>query len=116
MSRAVLDSPLCSVSASGLKRLLVGEDPIAIGRLYDKMYKHTQTYGRRGAAMHVISGVGIALGDILGKVAGLPVHQLPAAPASSGTRSTRAIWRRPSPRPRPWSSRGSGTRPTATGR
>lgn len=76
MRRAVLDSPLCSVSASGLKRLLVGEDPIAIGRLYDKMYKHAQTYGRRGAAMHVISGVDIALWDILGKVADLPVHPL----------------------------------------
>lgn len=76
VSRAVLESPLCSVSASGLKRLLIGEDPLAIGRLWDKMYKHSQTYGRRGAAMHAISGIDLALWDILGKVAGLPVHQL----------------------------------------
>jgi L-alanine-DL-glutamate epimerase-like enolase superfamily enzyme len=76
VSRAVLDSPLCSVSASGLKRLLIGEDPLAINRLWDKMYKHSQTYGRRGAALHVISGIDIALWDILGKVAGQPIHRL----------------------------------------
>lgn len=76
VSKAVLDSPLCSVSASGLARLLIGEDPLAINRLWDKMYKHSQTYGRRGAAMHVISGIDIALWDILGKVAGQPVHRL----------------------------------------
>jgi L-alanine-DL-glutamate epimerase-like enolase superfamily enzyme len=84
VSKAVLDSPLCSVSASGLKRLLVGEDPLAINRLWDKMYKHTQSYGRRGAAMHVISGIDIALWDILGQVAGQPIHAL-----LGGARKTR---------------------------
>ena len=76
VSQAVLESPLCSVSASGLKRLLIGENPLHINRLYDKLYKHTQTYGRRGAVMHVISGIDIALWDILGKVTGQPIHQL----------------------------------------
>ncbi len=75
-NKAILDAPLCSVSADGLRSLLVGEDPRDIGRLWDKMYRHTQTYGRRGLAMHTISGVDIALWDILGKVAGLPVHRL----------------------------------------
>jgi L-rhamnonate dehydratase len=84
VSKAVLDSPLCSVSASGLKRLLVGENPLAINRLWDRMYKHSQTCGRRGAAIHVISGIDMALWDILGKVAGQPVHQL-----LGGARKTR---------------------------
>ena len=84
VSRAVLDSPLCSVSASGLKRLLIGEDPLAINRLWDKLYKHSQTYGRRGAVMHVISGIDIALWDILGKVTSQPIHQL-----LGGARKTR---------------------------
>ncbi len=76
VSKAILDAPLCSVSAEGLRSLLIGEDPRDIGRLWDKMYRHTQTYGRRGIAMHTISGIDIALWDILGKVAGLPLHRL----------------------------------------
>jgi L-rhamnonate dehydratase len=84
VSKAVLDSPLCSVSASGLARLLIGENPLHINRLYDKLYRHSQTYGRRGAVMHVISGIDIALWDILGKVTGQPIHQL-----LGGARKTR---------------------------
>ena len=76
VSKAILDAPLCSVSAEGLRSLLIGEDPREIGRLWDKMYRHTQTYGRRGIAMHTISGVDIALWDILGQAAGVPVHRL----------------------------------------
>jgi L-rhamnonate dehydratase len=75
-AKAILDAPLFSVSASGMKRLLVGEDPRDINRLYDRLYHKTQTYGRRGLAMHVLSGIDIALWDILGKAAGLPVHRL----------------------------------------
>ncbi len=76
VNKAVLDAPLCSVSAEGLRSLLIGENPLHIGRLWDKMNKHTQTYGRRGVVMHVISGIDLALWDILGKAAGMPVHQL----------------------------------------
>ena len=76
VSKAVIDAPLCSVSANGLRNLLIGEDPRDIGRLWDKMYRHTATYGRRGALMHAISGIDIALWDILGQAAGLPVHRL----------------------------------------
>ena len=83
VNKAVLDAPLCSISAQGLRGLLLGEDPRDIGRLWDRMDRHTQTYGRRGVAMHVISGIDIALWDILGKVAGLPVHRL-----LGGTRRT----------------------------
>lgn len=76
VNKAVLDSPVCSISAQGLRGLLLGEDPRDIGRLWDKMDRHTQTYGRRGVAMHVISGIDLALWDILGKATGQPVHRL----------------------------------------
>ena len=76
VSKAILDAPMSSVSSEGLRSLLVGEDPRDIGRLWDKMYRHTQGYGRRGVAMHTISGVDIALWDILGKASGLPLHRL----------------------------------------
>jgi L-alanine-DL-glutamate epimerase-like enolase superfamily enzyme len=87
VSKAVLDAPLCSISAEGLRSLLIGEDPRDIGRLFDKMYRHTQTYGRRGALMHALSGIDIALWDILGKVAGLPIHRLLGGPRRNELRA-----------------------------
>jgi L-alanine-DL-glutamate epimerase-like enolase superfamily enzyme len=59
-----------------LKPLLVGEDPLHIERLWQKMFQCTRLHGRRGIVMHAISGIDIALWDIVGKVAGLPLYRL----------------------------------------
>jgi L-rhamnonate dehydratase len=75
-AKAVIEAPLMSVSASGMGRLLVGEDPRDINRLWDKLYRKTQSYGRRGLGIHVLSGIDIALWDILGKSVGQPVWRL----------------------------------------
>ena len=60
----------------GPRSLLVGEDPLEIGRLWRKMYEGTIYFGRRGVVLHAISGVEIALWDIAGKAAGKPIHAL----------------------------------------
>src|SRR5438132_7461059 len=59
-----------------LARLLVGEDPLLIEYLWQKMFARTRQYGRRGLVMQAISGIDIALWDIAGKVAKLPVYRL----------------------------------------
>src|SRR5260370_32800647 len=59
-----------------LKPLLVGEDPLMIEALWQKMAVRTRQYGRRGIVMNAISGIDIALWDIAGKVAKLPVYKL----------------------------------------
>lgn len=59
-----------------LKPLLVGEDPLLIERLWQKMFQRTRQHGRRGIVMHAISGIDIALWDLAGKVAKLPVYRL----------------------------------------
>jgi L-alanine-DL-glutamate epimerase-like enolase superfamily enzyme len=59
-----------------LKPLLVGEDPLRIERLWQKMFWRTRQHGRRGIVMHAISGIDIALWDLAGKVAKLPVYRL----------------------------------------
>ncbi|MCS6776403.1 MAG: mandelate racemase/muconate lactonizing enzyme family protein [Chloroherpetonaceae bacterium] len=74
--RAVFDAPYSHTLAAGLRHLLIGEDPRDIERLWEKMYRGTLYFGRRGAAIHAISGVDIALWDLLGKATGLPVYQL----------------------------------------
>jgi L-rhamnonate dehydratase len=76
VSKAIIDAPMCAVASWGLRELLIGENPLDIGRLWDKMYRATQTYGRRGALMHALSGIDIALWDILGKATGQPIHRL----------------------------------------
>jgi L-alanine-DL-glutamate epimerase-like enolase superfamily enzyme len=76
VSKAIVDAPLGSISSCGLRDLLVGEDPRDINRLTDLMYRRTLSYGRRGATIHAISGVEIALWDILGKSVGQPIHRL----------------------------------------
>jgi L-rhamnonate dehydratase len=59
-----------------LRDLLLGEDPRDVERLWDTMYAATLRYGSRGAAIEAISGVDIALWDLIGKSLGQPVYRL----------------------------------------
>ncbi len=74
--RAIVESPASMRTMWGLRELCIGEDPREIARLWRKLYRGSSYYGRSGVAMHAISGVEIALWDIMGKLAGLPVHTL----------------------------------------
>jgi L-rhamnonate dehydratase len=74
--RAIFDAPFSHTLACGLRQLLLGENPLDIERLWEKMYRGTIYFGRRGPAIHAISGVDIALWDLLGKATQLPVYQL----------------------------------------
>ena len=60
----------------GLQRLLEGEDPTQVQRLWQRMYDTTGLYGRRGVTIAAIGAVETALWDITGKAAGRPVHEL----------------------------------------
>ena len=59
-----------------LAPMLIGEDPLIIEGLWQRMFARTRQYGRRGVVMQGISGIDIALWDIAGKVAKMPVYQL----------------------------------------
>lgn len=59
-----------------LTKLLIGEDPFNIERIWDIMWRSTMYYGRAGAVIHGISGVDLALWDLVGNVLGVPVYKL----------------------------------------
>ena len=59
-----------------LQPMLIGEDPLLIEGLWQKMFARTRQYGRRGVVMNAISGIDIALWDIAGKTANLPVYRV----------------------------------------
>lgn len=56
--------------------VVLGEDPAAINGLWQKMYVKAMRWGAVGPPISVLSAIEIALWDILGKSAGLPVYQL----------------------------------------
>ncbi|MFO1497757.1 MAG: mandelate racemase/muconate lactonizing enzyme family protein [Verrucomicrobiota bacterium] len=77
VAASVISAPESGVGMfEGLAALVVGEDPFDVERLWDKVYRGTIYYGRRGVAMQVLSGLDIACHDLMGKATGRPVHQL----------------------------------------
>jgi L-rhamnonate dehydratase len=63
-----------------LKPVLMGEDPHAIERIWDKMYRHA-IHGRKGETMMAISAVDLALWDLKGKLLNAPVYMLLGGPS-----------------------------------
>jgi len=67
---------VASVIEESLAPLLIGQDPRRIEACVDLLHRGTMIYGRRGLAMFAISGVEIALWDLLGRLQDAPVYQL----------------------------------------
>jgi L-rhamnonate dehydratase len=63
-----------------LARFLEGANITDIERIWDQMYRSTLFYGRRGIVLNAISGVDLALYDLLGKVRQEPVYALIGGP------------------------------------
>ncbi len=74
--RAIVHAPGSHAIAGSLRELLLGEDPTQVERLWDKLYRGLIYVGRRGIALHALSGIDIALWDIKGKAEGKPVSEL----------------------------------------
>ncbi len=59
-----------------LRPLYEGENPLEPERVSEKLHAHTFWMGRGGSITHTISGIDIAMWDILGQATGQPVGRL----------------------------------------
>lgn len=63
-----------------LARFVEGARVTDVERVWDQMFRSTLFYGRRGVVLNAISGVDLALYDLLGKVRDVPVFDLLGGP------------------------------------
>lgn len=66
--------------------IALGEDPFDNEYIWQKMYRRTLAWGRKGIGMAAISAIDIALWDIMGKAVKKPVFKL------LGGRTKEKIW------------------------
>ncbi|RZF64985.1 L-rhamnonate dehydratase [Sphingomonas populi] len=68
--------PACYIVEKHLARFLEGRSPLEYEKIWDQMYFSTQYYGRKGLVINAISGVDLALWDLLGKLRQEPVYHM----------------------------------------
>jgi L-alanine-DL-glutamate epimerase-like enolase superfamily enzyme len=61
---------------SFIGQMFIGRDPTAISALVDEVQRNLGGVGRNGPALYALSAIDIALWDIAGKLAGLPLYRL----------------------------------------
>jgi L-alanine-DL-glutamate epimerase-like enolase superfamily enzyme len=73
---ALLETPSAHIWSQGIRDLLIGEDPLDVERLWDKVYEGTIYHARRGLGIMLQSAIDNALHDLRGKALGCPAYRL----------------------------------------
>jgi L-alanine-DL-glutamate epimerase-like enolase superfamily enzyme len=76
VARACIEAPGTHTMDLGLADMLVGMSPLDPVAVWDRLYVGTAMTGRRGAVVHALGALDMALWDICGKAAGKPTWQL----------------------------------------
>jgi L-alanine-DL-glutamate epimerase-like enolase superfamily enzyme len=76
IARACIEAPGTHTMDRGIASMLTGMDPTQPERCWDELYVGTAMTGRRGALVHALGAVDMALWDIAGQAAGVPVWRL----------------------------------------
>src|SRR5882724_4393314 len=74
--KAVIDAPFSHNIACGLREILLGENALETERLWRKMLRRTQYFGRASVTIAAMSAVDMALWDLKGKYFKQPIHRL----------------------------------------
>lgn len=95
VARACIEAPGAHSMALGLRETLLGQDPLAVEALWERLYVSSAMTGRRGAGINAIGGIDVALHDLRGKLLGQPAWKELRAGAGPDA---------PRPRIRPYAS------------
>src|ERR1700704_5401363 len=76
VAKAIIEAPISHKICRGLAECVVGQDPFEIDHLIHRMYEGAIFFGRQGAVIQAMSGIEIALWDLVGKATDRPVYQL----------------------------------------
>jgi L-alanine-DL-glutamate epimerase-like enolase superfamily enzyme len=76
IGRACIESPGTHTMDVGLGKALLGLDPTDPPSAWDSVYVKTAMTGRRGALIHALGALDMAMWDIAGKAKGVPTWQL----------------------------------------
>jgi L-rhamnonate dehydratase len=76
VARAVIEAPFLNEMMSGLKWVVLGQDPTDTDALWRRMARATLGYSRDGVTVQAMAAIDLALWDIKGKAARRPVCEL----------------------------------------
>ena len=76
IAEACITAPGTHSMGQSLTDMLIGEDPLQVEQLWERLYVGSAMNGRRGAVVHAIGALDIALHDLRGKYHGVPTYQL----------------------------------------
>ena len=68
--KSFLTMPTAHMWSRNIGEILIGQDPVEIAALWQKIYEGTFWPGRRGLGIHALSAIDIALHDLAGKQLG----------------------------------------------
>ena len=67
IARACIKAPGTHTMGLGLAEMLIGQNPLQPEELWEKLYVGSAMNGRRGAVVHAIGALDMALHDLRGK-------------------------------------------------
>ena len=76
IARACIEAPGTHTMGRGLTEMLLGEDPLKVEELWERLYVGSAMNGRRGAVVNAIGALDMALHDLRGKALGKPCYEL----------------------------------------
>ena len=79
IGRACIEAPGTHTMGQSLRAMLLGKNPLQVETLWSELYTGSAMNGRRGAVIHALGALDIALHDLRGKALGKPCYEVLAS-------------------------------------